>query len=228
MIVLWGVPGDGPLDAVCAHLSNLGADFFSFDQRLGAHSSATVRIEQSNLVLEIDRPGRAGRLDFKKVNAAYLRPVETERALPPDARHDPEARMRAADVDRALIAWADLTNALAVNPPAAMAANNSKPYQLGLIKRYGFEVHETLVTTDPEAVRVFAGRHGRVIYKSVSGTRSIVNILEGRGLQIFYQHDKDWYYRAEERRWVTLNDKSGWRKAELVKGKPSVSTFHIR
>lgn len=183
MIVLWGVPGDGPLDAVHARLSHLGANFRLLDQRSGARSSATIRIERRDLVLEIEGPSSAGRLDFKNVGAAYLRPIETERALPSDAGDDRAARVRADGVDRALIAWADLTTALAVNPPTAMAANNSKPYQLGLIKRYGFAVPETLVTTDPEAVRAFAARHGRVIYKSVSGTRSIVNILAEDGLE---------------------------------------------
>jgi len=61
-----------------------------------------------------------------------------------------------------------------------------------------------------------------------SHDNSILNIIEGRGLQIFFQNDKDWHYRTEERRWVTLNDKSSWRKAEFVKGKSLVSIFHIR
>lgn len=57
---------------------------------------------------------------------------------------------------------------------------------------------------------------------------SILNILEGRGLQIFFQNDKDWHYRNEERRWVTLNDNSCWRKAESVNGKTVISIFHVR
>ncbi len=61
-----------------------------------------------------------------------------------------------------------------------------------------------------------------------SHDNSILNIIEGKGLQIFFQNDKDWHYRAEERRWVALNDKSSWRKAELVKGKLAVSVFHVR
>jgi hypothetical protein len=61
-----------------------------------------------------------------------------------------------------------------------------------------------------------------------SHDNSILNILEGRGLQIFYQNDKDWHYRTEERRWVSLNDHSSWRKAEMVNGKLTVSIFHIR
>ena len=61
-----------------------------------------------------------------------------------------------------------------------------------------------------------------------SHDNSILNILEGRDLQILFQNDKDWHYRTEERRWVSLNDRSVWRKVELVKGRPVVSTFHIR
>jgi hypothetical protein len=61
-----------------------------------------------------------------------------------------------------------------------------------------------------------------------SHDNSILNILEGRDLQILYQIDKDWHYRAEERRWVSLNDRSAWRKVELVKGREVVSTFHVR
>jgi hypothetical protein len=61
-----------------------------------------------------------------------------------------------------------------------------------------------------------------------SHNNSILNIIEGKGLQIFFQTDKDWHYRTEERRWVALNDKSGWRKAEAVKGKTAVSVFHVR
>jgi len=38
----------------------------------------------------------------------------------------------------------------------------------------------------------------------------ICNILEIPGRQVFYQVDKSWHYRKEERRWVSLNDVSGW------------------
>lgn len=55
----------------------------------------------------------------------------------------------------------------------------------------------------------------------------ILNILEGKGLQVFFQHDKDWFYRAEERRWITLNDNSSWRKIERVNGKLRRSDMHI-
>jgi len=61
-----------------------------------------------------------------------------------------------------------------------------------------------------------------------SHDNSILNIIEGRGAQVFFQNDKDWHYRVEERRWVTLNNVSAWRKAEKTAGKVTVSILHIR
>jgi hypothetical protein len=55
---------------------------------------------------------------------------------------------------------------------------------------------------------------------------SILNIIEAEGLLLFFQNDNDWHYRAEERRWVTLNNNSNWRRAELVGDKLEVSIFH--
>jgi len=57
---------------------------------------------------------------------------------------------------------------------------------------------------------------------------SILNIIEGPGNQVFFQNDKDWHYRTEERRWVTLNNNSGWRKAEFASGKTMISVLHVR
>jgi hypothetical protein len=56
----------------------------------------------------------------------------------------------------------------------------------------------------------------------------IVNIIEGAGVQILYQVAKDWHYRKEERRWVSLNDRSAWRKNELVGNRVTTSVYHIR
>lgn len=55
----------------------------------------------------------------------------------------------------------------------------------------------------------------------------ILNIVEGTDIQVFYQHDKDWFYRREERRWVTMNDNSSWRRIERLKGKLRRSVMHV-
>jgi hypothetical protein len=60
-----------------------------------------------------------------------------------------------------------------------------------------------------------------------SHSNEILNIWEAAGLQIYFQNDKDWFYRAEERRWITLNDNSNWRRIERVNGKTEKSLLHI-
>ena len=57
---------------------------------------------------------------------------------------------------------------------------------------------------------------------------SILNVIEGSGVQMFYQNEKDWHYRTEERRWIALNDRSSWRKAERSGDGVEIAVFHIR
>ncbi len=56
----------------------------------------------------------------------------------------------------------------------------------------------------------------------------ITNILEARGLQVFYQVEKDWHYRKEERRWVPMNDLSAWYRCRRQGARVVKSKFHIR
>jgi hypothetical protein len=55
----------------------------------------------------------------------------------------------------------------------------------------------------------------------------ILNILEGKDVQVFFQHDKDWFYRSEERRWITMNDNSSWRRIERLRGRMVRSVMHV-
>ena len=58
-------------------------------------------------------------------------------------------------------------------------------------------------------------------------SNEILNIWETNDIQIYYQEDKDWFYRAEERRWLTMNDNSSWRRIERRNGKVEKSLLHI-
>ena len=103
----------------------------------------------------------------------YIRPYETSR-LPAVAEAPPALQARAAALDEALLCWSEVTPACVVNRPAAMASNHSKPYQSALIQAQGFDVPETLITTDRDALEAFWEEHGEIVYKSISGIRSIV------------------------------------------------------
>jgi len=56
----------------------------------------------------------------------------------------------------------------------------------------------------------------------------ITNILEGKGAQVFYQVEKDWHYRKEERRWVAINDVSSWFRCRMRDGRMLKDKLHIR
>jgi glutathione synthase/RimK-type ligase-like ATP-grasp enzyme len=166
VILLWGVPGDDPLDDVLAELGRLGADARLLDQRALESAEVTVAPDGAGAAGSVTAGG--GAIDLAAAGAAYLRPQE--------GAGDPAA-------GAALVEWADLTRAAVVNRPAAMAANASKPFQLAQLARLGLAVPDTLVTSDPEEARRFRARHGRVVYKSASGVRSIVSELRGDRLE---------------------------------------------
>ncbi|MFN7115853.1 MAG: hypothetical protein ACK4TA_03590 [Saprospiraceae bacterium] len=56
----------------------------------------------------------------------------------------------------------------------------------------------------------------------------ILKIIELEGQQCFYQNDKDWHYRLEERRWIAMNDESSWRRIAELNGKMETSRFYVR
>lgn len=55
----------------------------------------------------------------------------------------------------------------------------------------------------------------------------ILNIWESTDVLVYYQQDKDWFYRTEERRWISLNDYSSWRRMNKKGNKVEKSVLHI-
>ncbi len=56
----------------------------------------------------------------------------------------------------------------------------------------------------------------------------ILKIIEGVDVKLYYQKDKDWHYRTEEKRWIPLNDNSSWRKTIYKDNIIEETSFHIR
>lgn len=181
MILLWGLPGDRPLTAVRDALQRLGCPVLFLDQQAVLHTEVELCV--GSIVEGILRT-RDEVIELNKVKAVYLRPYDTRR-LPVVANVDKDSEMwrHALAVEDILMSWAELTPAMVINPPTAMATNNSKPYQAAWIKAHGFEIPDTLITTDPGAALEFWRHHGSVIYKSVSGVRSIVSRLTTEHLE---------------------------------------------
>lgn len=75
--------------------------------------------------------------------------------------------------------WLDISPALVLNRPSAVALCASKPAQLGLLKGLGWDVPPTLITTSEADALNFFERHGEVIVKCISSTRNRVRLFEG-------------------------------------------------
>ena len=176
MILLWGITGDEPLDLVRRALERQRSHYAFLDQQ---------RVENTSLDLEVGQTVSGHlttgefRIDLERVGAAYLRPYDSRRMRAVErAGATSPLRQHALSIEDGLLAWAEITSSLVLNCPSAMASNNSKPYQSRFIHAAGFRIPDTLVTTEVEAALEFWERHGDIIYKSVSGIRSIVSRLK--------------------------------------------------
>jgi glutathione synthase/RimK-type ligase-like ATP-grasp enzyme len=173
MILHCGIPSEPPLARLARGLTDQGVDFRVFNQR---------RWQEVGLRLEITPAGLGGRLriggedwDVAEFSGIYFRCMDDR--LLPELAGEPagsSVRSRCRTLHDAFLHWLEVMPARCINRPSAMASNGSKPYQAQLIREHGFLFPESLITNDPEAVRRFAAEHGRVIYKSMSGVRSIV------------------------------------------------------
>lgn len=173
MILLWGVPGEGPLDAVRAALAAANREVVVLDQRAVGDWSIELTTSKTATGRLISPRGS---VDLAAITAVYARPYDPV-VVPAVAAAGPSSRLaeHARDFHEAVRLWTELSGARIVNHLAAMASNGSKPYQLRIIRDAGFAVPPTLVTTDPAAARAFLVANKGGIYKSVSGVRSIVS-----------------------------------------------------
>jgi len=173
LILLWGVPFDSPMSAVHAALMRRSARFCFLDQ---------CETKDAKLSLFVDEKIR-GFIRLREhtwrledIEAAYLRPYDSRRVAE-SCGASPQEACQMRSLDEGLLTWSEVTPALVVNRPSAMAANGAKPLQAAEILRHGFLIPRTMVTTDPDAVVSFWETHGAIVYKSVSGTRSIVRLF---------------------------------------------------
>lgn len=171
MILIFGRADDPPISLVLEALQECGMDYRFIEVRA---------LDQDGLRLEMGTTGLTGclhcageKLPLETIHSVYARPLSPGRQW-----SSPQAAQRANSAFETFNAWLDIATALVVNRPRAMNSNNSKPMQAQWIGAAGFAVPETLITSSPEEARTFWRRHGRVIYKSISGVRSIVRELD--------------------------------------------------
>jgi hypothetical protein len=184
-VLLWGVPTEGPIAMVAEALARLGADAVTVHPRAAGEQQAVLGLNagpgDAKLTGSIQVEGR--RVELAGVRGVYLRPVEPE-LVPELARLAATApeRIHARLVHDTLVAFTEiagvLTGCRVANRLSSMASNISKPYQAQAVLRHGFSTPATLVSDDPDEVLDFVALYGAVVYKSISGVRSIVTAFD--------------------------------------------------
>lgn len=112
--------------------------------------------------------------------------------------------------------------------------SHSYPITLREAKRIGLNARELGTSLNDRLLELNAlyaemGQKALTDYDQFSyHSHEIVNIVEGRGVQVFFQTDKDWNYRKEERRWAPMNDQSSWRRIQRVGKRTNQTVLHIR
>jgi RimK-like ATP-grasp domain len=167
MILLYGRADDTPLRLTREAARTLGVDHRMIDQS---------QLRHHHMRLEIGATGPGGWLRLAGEHIALER-ISGVFARPLAVAEDPWYARRALAFHETFLDWLDCADATVANRPSQMHSNTSKPYQSQLIAAAGFAVPDTLVTDDPEQVHAFRQVHGRVVFKSISGIRSIVSEL---------------------------------------------------
>ncbi|MBA2399534.1 MAG: hypothetical protein H0V72_12685 [Bradyrhizobium sp.] len=176
MILFCGIPSEGPLALAIesarrqkiphAVLNQREIDFWELSLTLGrGRPAGSLWLNEQEWPL----PGFTG-VYARTIDPMTLPENRSRRSEP----RDPHARARTAFVSELVNDWLDISPSRIVNRPSAMLSNVSKPFQAQLIVKAGFLTPPTLITSDPKRVRDFHGHHGRIIYKSSSSVRSIV------------------------------------------------------
>jgi glutathione synthase/RimK-type ligase-like ATP-grasp enzyme len=178
VIVICGILGDEMIELMCARLEHMGYDYLFFDERhFPGRYGLCWEAGPCGVSGHFKAPGR--KVALEEVTGVYARYVEYKDETKQSGLSPREEKMAEAEYQQSVMELLDLLPCVVVNRPKASTSNDSKVYQGFLAEGFGLLTPKTLVTTCPEEARVFYEEcGGRVIYKSLSGIRSIVQRLD--------------------------------------------------
>lgn len=185
MILLCGIPSEAPLRLVIEAAARMGVEAVLFNQReaQAIQLSYTAWVDQAGL-WRVDGGLEIGGQSYplEAFSGVYVRLMdyqglpEYRTTVPSQISAENEGNV--AELHSALVDWLEAADLRVMNRLGAMGSNQSKPYQAQIIAQAGFLTPPTLITNDPQAVQEFIAEHGRVVYKSISAIRSVVQELK--------------------------------------------------
>ncbi|MDF2192096.1 hypothetical protein [Paraflavitalea sp. CAU 1676] len=173
MVLLCGIPTDGPMENIVDTLEEASIPYLLLNQLDYTPLYITYQLRKGKCEGEIAIGPRSCTLE--EITGVYNRVADVQ--VLREHGKLPNKEERSHQVVRAhetLMSWISITTARVLNQHRAMASNTAKPYQMMLIEKYGFKTPPSIITNDPAEVEAYRHQWGRLIYKSASGVRSIV------------------------------------------------------
>jgi glutathione synthase/RimK-type ligase-like ATP-grasp enzyme len=178
MILVCGILGDGMIELMCARLRHMGYDYLFLDE-LGFPGDCHVTWRLDGGVVSGTVSSPAGTVDLDEVTGVYARYVQYTDGRRRDGISEREEELLKSEQQASIMHLVDGLPCVVVNRVKASTSNDSKMYQQFLIRSVGLLTPRTLATTIPEEARAFyASCNEQVIFKSLSGVRSIVRRLD--------------------------------------------------
>ena len=175
MILICGNSFDSVIMFLCARWDSEHLDYRLLD--LGCNEGQlAVQVDYGDGSINGFIDGENWRLDLSELTGVFFYSI--------DCRSEKGANRAYAECDPEIAALLNNLPCKVANRPAAGISNRSKPFQALHIRECGFRIPETLVTNDPAAGKQFyEDYNGKVIFKSISGVRSIVRKLSPQYLK---------------------------------------------
>ena len=178
MILVSGILGDGMIELMCARLKHMGYEYLFLDElRFPGELDITWQVRDGAVNGSISSPTVT--VDLDEITGVYARYVQYVDGRRRDGISEREEELLRSEQQAAVMHLVDALPCVVVNRVKASTSNDSKMYQQFLIRSCGLLTPRTLATTIPEEAKAFYERCGEnVIFKSLSGVRSIVRRLE--------------------------------------------------
>jgi Glutathione synthase/Ribosomal protein S6 modification enzyme (glutaminyl transferase) len=174
MILVCGGLADSLTELMCARLTDCGYDHRFLD--LGVYPNGyKVKWHWKNLFVEGYIEGPGWKLDLDELTGVYTRYPGEEARMPPEGISKEVVPTMYFEYDTGLMSLFEDLPCPVINRSGGGMSNGSKPYQGLIVRESGLLTPPTLVTNDPRsAFQFYKECNGEVIYKSLSGIRSIV------------------------------------------------------
>jgi glutathione synthase/RimK-type ligase-like ATP-grasp enzyme len=178
MILVCGGLADSVTELVCARLEHCGYPYRLLD--LGNYPAGfKVKWHWQGSGPSGYIAGADWKIDLDELTGVYVRYLGPEGREPPPNIDPGVVPAMYFEYDTGLMALMEDLSCAVVNRLDGGMSNSSKAYQALIVRQCGLLTPPTLVTNDPQAARSFYDDYnGEVIYKSLSGVRSIVHRLD--------------------------------------------------